>query len=53
MTLKFLYGISPQLRSGGGGGMHTVGYEGSQFGGFVVVVVVVVDVLVVVVGGGG
>ncbi len=30
-TLKFWYGMSPQSRSGGGGGMHTVGYAGSHF----------------------
>jgi hypothetical protein len=30
-TRKFLKGISPQFKSGGGGGMHTSGYDGSQF----------------------
>ena len=30
-TLKSRYGICEQSRSGGGGGMHTVGYAGSQF----------------------
>ena len=46
--MKFVYGTSPQSRSGGGGGIQTVGYDGSQLGGAVVVVVDVVDV-----GGGG
>lgn len=29
-TRKFLYGMSLQSKSGGGGGMQTVGYDGSQ-----------------------
>src|SRR5437899_12579561 len=33
MTRKFRYGMSAQLRSGGGGGMHTSGYDGAQFDG--------------------
>src|SRR5688500_14881368 len=32
-TVKRRYGMSPQSRSGGGGGMQTVGYDGSQFAG--------------------
>jgi predicted metalloprotease len=43
-----VYRISGQSRSGGGGGMHTVGYDGAQFP--TVVVVVAVVVLAVVVG---
>ena len=30
LTRKFRYGMSLQSRSGGGGGIHTVGYDGSQ-----------------------
>ena len=29
-TVKSLSGISPQSRSGGGGDIHTSGYDGSQ-----------------------
>ena len=30
-TLKFVYGISGQFKSGGGDDIHTYGYEGSQY----------------------